>query len=146
MGDIPVDAQHVVAELRQATRRQGAAPRSWVPSQSFEDTLSDASPPPVHLNQHLGWMHANWDLSALLAPPEGRGPKALVRRLQHRLAMAVLGPYLARLQDYLGVNVRALDTVSRRVDDLSANQLRVLGALRHDLVDFAHHVDEALDG
>jgi len=91
-------------------------------------------------------MHHNWDLRALLAPPAGRGVKGIVKRATHRLVMVVLGPYLDRLQDYIGVNTRAVDTVSRRLDDQLAAQLRLLGAVRSDMIDLAHHLDERLDG
>ncbi|MHB1987707.1 MAG: hypothetical protein ACYCSF_06955 [Acidimicrobiales bacterium] len=146
MGELPLDAQHVLDELRTARLAHGTTPRSWVPSQSFQSTFGEAIRPPVHLNQHLGWMHANWDLRELLAPPPARGARGFARRMQHRLIMAVMGPYFARLQDYLGVNVRSMDAVSRRVDDVATNQLRMMGAIRHDMIDFAHHVDETVDG
>ena len=146
MADLPVDAQHIVDELRAIRQAHDIPSRTWLPSESFEGTLAEAIRPPVHMNEHLGWLHANWDLGALLAPPPGRGVKGLVKRLQHRLIMVVLAPYLARLQDYLGVNVRAIDDVSRRVDDVASNQLRMIGAVRHDMIDFAHHVDERIDG
>ena len=147
MGDIPLDARRVVDDLREARHAVGnTAPSSWVPSESFESTLHHAIQPPVHLNGHLNWMHHNCDLRALLAPPPSKGVKGFVRRLTHRLVMSVLGPYLDRLQDYLGVNTRAVDTVCRRVDDQLASQLRLLGAVRSDMIDLAHHVDERLDG
>ncbi|MGO9197574.1 MAG: hypothetical protein ACLQK4_10675 [Acidimicrobiales bacterium] len=146
MGDIPVDAQQVVDELRLARQARRVPPRSWIPSESFEGTLAEAIRPPVHTNEHLVWLHGNWDLDALLAPPPERGVKGLVKRLQHRLIMAVLAPYFSRLQDYLGVNTRAIDVVSRRVDDVATNQLRMIGAVRHDMIDFAHHIDERIDG
>jgi hypothetical protein len=133
MGDIPVDAQHVVDDLRAARQVSQVAPRSWIPSESFEGTLAEAIRPPVHTNADLHWM---------LAPPPGKGIKGGVRRLQHRLIMAVLAPYFSRLQDYLGVNTRAVDAVSRRVDDVATSQLRMIGAVRHDMIDFAHHIDE----
>ena len=145
MGDVPVDAQRVVDELRAARRQAGVAPRSWLPSASFDSTFDDALRPPVAANEHLGWLHANWDFRSLLAPPPAKGLKGLVKRVMHRLVMAVLAPYFERLQDYIGVSVRAVDTVSRRVDDQGATQVRLVGALRHDLIDFAHHVDERLD-
>jgi phage gp37-like protein len=59
--------------------------------------------------------------------------------------MAVMRPYFDRLQDYVGVNLRAIDAVARRVDDSSVAQLRMMGAVRADLIDFAHHVDERVD-
>jgi hypothetical protein len=146
MADLPVDAQRVVDELRAVRRAQGLSPRSWRPSQSFEGVLIDATRPLVHENEHLGWMHRHWDIGAALAPPPARGVKGLVRKVQHRLIMAVLGPYFIRLQDYLGVNVRAIDTVSKRVDEIGTNQLRMIGAVRHDMIDFAQAVDKRLDG
>ena len=147
MGEVPLDARRVVEELRAARRKAASsAPRSWLPSDSFESTLSSTLRPPAHLNEHLQWLHHSWDLRALLAPRPARGMKGLARRLAHRAVMAVLGPYLDRLQDYLGVNVRAIDTIAKRVDDATIAQQRLLGAVRADLVDFARHVDERLDG
>jgi len=147
MGDIPFDARRVVDDLRTARKFAGTdAPSSWVPSDSFESTLQNTIQPPVHLNPHLHWMHENWDLRSLLAPPPARGVKGLVKRVTHRLVMVVLGPYFDRLQDYVGVNTRAVDTIARRLDDELSAQLRLLGAVRADMIDLAHHLDERLDG
>jgi hypothetical protein len=143
MGDIPLDARRVVDELRSSRREAGAvAPKVWTPSQSFDSTIQHLNRAPVQLNEHLGWMHENWDMRAFLAPPPITGLRGLARRVAHRAVMAVLGPYLDRLQDYVGVNVRALDSVAKRTDDDSSAQLRLMGAVRADLIDFAHHVDE----
>jgi hypothetical protein len=146
MADLSVDARRVVDELISARRAAGMSPGSWSPSASFEGVLIEATQPLVHENQHLEWMHRNWDLASLLAPPPARGVKGIVRRVMHRLVMAVLAPYFARLQDYLGVNVRAVDAVSKRVDQIGTNQLRLIGAVRHDMIDFAHNIDKRLDG
>ncbi|HLI43953.1 MAG TPA: hypothetical protein VKU92_05730 [Acidimicrobiales bacterium] len=146
MAELPVDARHVVDELRAIRQSEGVSPRGWAPSESFERVLSEAIRPPLHENEHLAWMHRNWDLGALLAPPPARGVRGVVRRLQHRLIMAVLAPYFSRLQEYLAVSTRAVDVASRRVDDVATNQLRMIGAVRHDMIDFAHYVDRRLDG
>ncbi|MHB8245075.1 MAG: hypothetical protein ACYDGN_06905 [Acidimicrobiales bacterium] len=145
MGDLPVDAQQIVDELRAVRKAHGAAPRSWTPSKSFDGYLAEPIRPPVHSNGHLAWMHKNWDIKVLLAPPPRRGVKGLVMRLQHKATMAVLRPYLLRLEDYLGVNTRAVDEVSRRVDELAERQQRMFCALRDDMIDFAHHVDDTLE-
>lgn len=144
MGDLPVDAQRVVDELRAARRATKVPPRGWLPSESFEATLGATDRIPVVTNENLQWMHHNWDLGALLAPPPARGLKGAARRVLHRLVMAVLAPYFQRLQDFLAMDVRATDLVSKRVDELSATQLRMMGAIRHDMIDFAHHVDEQI--
>ncbi|HET9092636.1 MAG TPA: hypothetical protein VFN50_09520 [Acidimicrobiales bacterium] len=146
MGELPGDARRVVDELRSTAGRPGGPVRTWVPSASFEATLADHVEPPVQTNSHLAWLHANWDFSALLEPPDEPGIQGVLARWRHRAVMAVLGPYLERLRDYLGVNARAADELAVRVDDLEAKQLRILGAVRHDLVDFACHVDEQVDG
>lgn len=146
MADLSIDARRVVEDLRAARRGHAVAPRVWTPSESFEAALGDAAPRPVHLSDHLGWMHQNWDLRSALAPRPSPGVKGLVKRVAHRLVMVVLGPYLDRLQDYLGVNARAMDEIARRVDDQGTAHLRLLGAVRSDLIDFAHHVDDRLDG
>jgi len=97
------------------------------------------------MNDHLEWLHANSDLKQALAPPEGSGFKAWVKRLVHRGVIAVLNPYLVKVQDCIAVTVRALDTVALRVDEQAATQLRTIGAMRADFVDFATHLEERLD-
>jgi hypothetical protein len=87
-------------------------------------------------------MHRNWDLTAVLAPPRQPGIKGLTKRIAHRLVMAALAPYLARLQEYLAVSLRALDVVARRSDEDFTAQQNLMDAIRSDVVDFAHHVDE----
>lgn len=121
------------------------APRSWTPTASFESTLLETDRPPVQLNGHLQWMHHNWDLAAALAPPAGGGIKGVARRITHRFVMAVLSGYFERMQAYLGVNVRALDAVAKQVDVLTVTQRRTLGAVRVDMVDLAHHLEEELE-
>jgi hypothetical protein len=146
MDHLPLDAREVVDELRSAPEPpSGHQPRSWVPSASFEPLITDAERPPVVLNEHLQWLHKNWNLEPLLAPPPGGGPRGWVKRVIHRAFTAVLRPYLMRLQDCVGVTVRTLDTIARRVDDQSALQLRSIGTVRSDLLDLARHVDERLD-
>ncbi len=144
MGELPLDARQVVDELRARRQEAGSAPRSWVPSQSFEQTFEGAARTPVGLNVDLQWLHEHWDLSEWLASPPARGIKGAARRICHRIVLAAIGPYLGKLQDYLAVNVRAVAAASRGVDDQGATQLRFIGAIRHDLIDFAHHVDEHL--
>jgi len=116
-----------------------------VPSLSFEPLLEDAEVQPVVLNDHLLWLHQNWNLEQALAPPEGGGAKGWAKRLIHRAVLVVLRPYLTQVQDCIGVTLRAVDAVARRVDDQAALQLRTIGAVRADLVDFAQSVDERLD-
>jgi hypothetical protein len=107
----------------------------------------DATPlRPVRANEHLGWMHKNWDLRPLVGPPREHGWRGLLKRLVHRLATATFGPYLERLQDYLGVNVRALDEIARRVDELEASQAALIEAVRADFVDLARHVEDHMGG
>jgi hypothetical protein len=147
MKHLPLDARSVVDELRSAPRPlSGVQPRTWVPSQSFDSLLEDATVGPIVLNEHLQWLHQNWNLDGALARPAGGGAKGWVRRLVHRAVLAVLRPYLRQVQDCIAVMVRAVDIVARRVDDQAATQLRTIGAVRADLVDFAQHVDERLDG
>ncbi len=141
MGDIPVDARRVVNELRSSrTKGAGLAPKTWTPPESLE------APPlrAVQQNEHLGWMHKNWDLRPLVGPPRDHGWKGRLKRLVHRLATATFGPYLERLQDYLGVNVRALDEVARHVDDLEASQAAFIAAVRADFIDLARHVEDRI--
>jgi hypothetical protein len=58
----------------------------------------------------------------------------------------VLHPYLVKVQDCIAVTVRAVDAVARRVDEQAATQMRAIEAMRSDLVDFAGHLEERLDG
>lgn len=146
MEHLPLDTRSIVDELRSAPRPlSGERPRAWMPSASFAALLEDADRTPVLLNDHLSWLHDNCDLTQALAPPEGSGLKAWAKRLVHRAVLAVMRPYLVKVQDCVSVTVRALDSVARRVDDQAATQLRSIGAIRADLVDFAQHVDERLD-
>ncbi|MGA2530101.1 MAG: hypothetical protein ABSG36_13185, partial [Acidimicrobiales bacterium] len=90
------------------------------------------------------WLQANADFAQALAPPEGNGLKAWVKRLVHRGVIAVLNPYLVKVQDSIAVTVRALEAVARRVDEQGAGQLRAVEAVRSDLVDFATQIEERL--
>ena len=147
MADIPLDAQRVVDELRAARRETAAAaPKNWTPSELFDSAITSAVRTPVRENAHLGWMHQHWDVRELLAPPRQKGVKGLVKRTIHRAVMAVFAPYFERMQDYMGVNVRAVEAVSRRTDDNFTAQLRVMEAVRSDVIDFAGHVDERGNG
>jgi hypothetical protein len=146
MEHLPLDARGVVDELRSTPRPlSGDGPRTWVPTGSFAALLQDAELSPVALNVHLSWLHDNCNLDQALAPPEGSGPKAWGKRVIHRAVLAVMRPYLLKVQECLSVTVRALDTVAHRVDDQAATQLRTIGAVRADLVDFATTIDERLD-
>jgi hypothetical protein len=116
-----------------------------VPSSSFDALLAEADTDPVALNDHLVWLHENCDLAELLAPPRGSGVKAWCKRLVHRAVFAVLGPYLIKVQDCIAVSVRAIDTVARRVDEQAATQLRAVGAMRTDLVEFTAQLEERLE-
>lgn len=144
MGDIPVDARRVVDGLRAARRARLVPARSWVPSEAFEAALSEPIGKPVHENEDLAWMHRNHDFSSLLRPPVGHGLAFRVKLVQHRLLMALLRPFFEWLQEWVKHDVRAIDHVSRRSDDLMGNQLRLFESVRDDMTDFAHHVDERL--
>ena len=147
MARVPPDAHSVVDELRSTLHPLSETlPRTWVPSQSFAALLEDAGVEPVHLNEHLAWLHQNWSLEKAFEPPRGGGPKGVVQRIIHRAVLAALRPHVMQVQECIAVMVRAVDTVARRVDDQAALQLRTIGAVRADLVDFARHVDERLDG
>jgi hypothetical protein len=146
MEELPVDARSVVDELRSASRQlSGAQPRTWVPSQSFASLLEDTDAQPVALSEHLAWLHQNASLEHALAPPPGGGAKGWAKRSVHRVVVAALRPYLTHVQECIAVMLRSVDTVARRVDQQAATQLRTIGAVRADLVDFAQHVDERLD-
>ncbi len=146
MEDLPLDARGVVDELRAAPRPLSSAqPRTWVPSQSFAALVEDADVRPVSLDDNLVWLHNNCNLEHALAQPLGGGLKGWVKRLIHRAVLAVLRPYLTGVQECLGATLRSVESVARRVDDQAATQLRTIGAVRADLVDFGRSVDERLD-
>lgn len=145
MGDLPVDAGRLVDELR-SRRQASVAPGTWAPSASFDATLADLSRTPVQLSEHLRFLHEHADMRAVLAPPAIRGRFGFARRLLHRAVMAVLRPYFDRMQEFGDENLRALDAIARRVDEDTNAQLRLLEAVRSDLVDFARHVDDQVHG
>lgn len=91
-------------------------------------------------------MHKNWGLGTLLAPPRQRGLKGLMKRVAHPFVLAVLGRYFEGLQNYLAASLRALDAVAKRSDEDFKAQQKQLEAIRSDLVDFAHHLDERANG
>jgi ABC-type uncharacterized transport system YnjBCD substrate-binding protein len=146
MEQLPLDARNIVEKLRTANlQHAGDGPRSWIPTSSFEALLEDAEVTPVALNDHLSWLHANCDLAQVLAPPEGSGVKTFVKRLVYRAVLAVLHPYLVKVQDCIAVSVRALDSVALRVDEQAAMQMRAVVAMRADLVDLAAQVEKRRD-
>lgn len=145
MEQLPLDARGVLEELRaSASSSTGALPRTWVPSASFQALLADADVSPLSLNEHLTWLHEHGDLAGLLAPPAGTSVKAWAKRQAHRVVLAILEPYLVRVQDCIAVTVRAIDAVARRVDEQGALQLRTLDGVRADLVDLARNLEEQL--
>lgn len=145
MEQLPLDARSVVEKLRASTPPPAdALPRTWVPSASFQALLEEADVTPLASDEHLAWLHEHGDLRGLLAPPEGSGPRTWVKRRAHRVVLAVLEPYLVRVQDCIAMTVRALDAAARRVDEQAATQLRTLAGVRADLVDFARNLDERL--
>ncbi len=145
MGDIPLDARRLVDELRSSRREGAVAPKVWTPSESFDASMKQLERPPIVLNEHLRWMHENWDMRALLAPPPATGVRGLLRRAIHRAVMAVFSPYFNRLQEFAGVSLRAIDAIAKRVDEDADTQHYVMEAVRGDLIDFAHHVDERVN-
>lgn len=144
MGEVPVDARRLVDDLRAARRARLVPARTWVPSDAFEAALSEPIGHPVHENEDLAWMHRNHDMSPLLRPPSGEGLAWRLSLLHHRLLMALLRPLFDWLQEWVKHDVRAIDHVSRRSDDLMGNQLRLFESVRDDMTDLAHHVDERI--
>lgn len=146
MGDVPLDAEQVVAELRALRERKGIAPRSWVPSASFEELIGEPPGDPVEENEHLAWLHANWSFRDVALPePAATGLSGATERFVHRIVAGMLRPVLERLSDYAGTNARAVDQLSRRLNEVERRQRSLLAAVRHDLIDLGHHVDERLE-
>ncbi len=145
MGELPVDAGRLVDELR-ARRQAGVAVGTWAPTASFDAVLAEAHRSPLQLNEHLRWLREHSDMGALLAPPPLRSRFGITRRLLHRAVMAVLRPWFDRMQEFNAESLRALDAMAQRVDEETDARLRLLAAVRSDLVDFARHVDDQVHG
>lgn len=145
MEQVPLDARSVLDQLRASAPPLGEAPpRSWVPSASFDALLDEADVTPLVLDGHLAWLRDNCDLSHVLAAPEESGVKGWAKRWAYRIVLAVLHPYLVKVQDCIAETVRTLDAVALRVDEQAKAQLQSVTAVRTDLVDFARQVDERL--
>ena len=117
-----------------------------MPSDSFDATIQDEPStrapqrPPRAGCTRTGTSAACWHRRR-------RGGSAALADAWSTGRMAVLGPYFDKMQEYLGVNLRAIDAVaqaSRRGS--AAAELRIIGAVRADLIDFAYHVDERANG
>lgn len=141
MGEIPLDAARALDELRDLKDEPWAGPRSWLSPELFDAALASAPSPPAVLDEDLAWLHAHWSLAKGMEEG-GDGAKG---RLRRRLARALLAPFLGQIEQYMATNVRTVDALARRVDELEASHLRVLGAVRHDFVALARYLEERLD-
>jgi hypothetical protein len=122
-------------------------PRKWAPSKSFESLLAEANKELALLDSSLDYLRRHWDLRPSVAPVRGdSGPKAQVRAVLRRTVLSVLGRYLDDERKVTDHTVRMLEVLAKRVDELAALQLRVVGAVRADMLDLASHVDRELRG
>ena len=122
MEHLPLDARSVLEELRSADASLAEAlPRTWVPSASFDALVEEAERMPLAVEEHLLWLHDNCDLAAALAPLEGSGLRGWAKRWAHRIVLAVMNPYLVKVQDCIVETVRALDERARPCRRAGAN-------------------------
>lgn len=146
MDELPIEARALAGTMTTALR----VPRSssWKPSATLPAELWEARRELLQVNEILRWLHEHWDLGPARdqAPPAGRGAKARLRVAAWRAVRPCLERYFREEQDVLANLVRMVDVLAKRVDVLAANQSRLLGAVRTDLVDVAGHLEELIGG
>jgi type II secretory pathway component PulJ len=118
---------------------------SWRPAATLPTGLWDAKREPMVVTEVMRWLHQHWDLTAARNQnPQGTDPRARARLLAWRLVRPCLERYFQEEQDLLANLVRAVDALAKRVDALAADQARLLGAVRSDLVDAVDHCEESI--
>jgi len=144
MEELPFEARSLAGELRTSLR----PPRRsfWQPSTYFSSVLSKSRRQMLVTNDILRWLHHNWDLRGTLDdPPVRPGPQAKLQRLIWRTVRSSLNRYFADEHDLIANLVRMVDLLAKRIDDIEADDERVLGALRAELVDLAASIEERLE-
>lgn len=122
-------------------RRASWRPRATLPAELWAERqkLANTSDPVLYL-------HRRWDLSGTYnsVPPAGSPAKTALRKFAWRVVRPCLDRYFKEEHDLLANLVRAVDLLSKRIDDLASNDQRLLGAVRTDLQDLARHLDSTL--
>jgi hypothetical protein len=128
------------------TSRQKRRSTSWRPAATLPAELWDPRHKLLRTSEPLTWLHQHWDLSGSQSAPRGASSRAKTVAMQ--AAWRVIRPCLARYwkeeQDVLANLVRVVDLLAKRVDDLAANEQRMLAAVRSDLMDLSGHLDESI--
>ncbi|HEV2360604.1 MAG TPA: hypothetical protein VGS21_02770 [Acidimicrobiales bacterium] len=132
-----------------------AAPKrsTWQPTESLTSILEEMRHQLLSVNETLVWLHQRWDLRPAIAEGErkaeelgaaggGRPGRGVDTK---RVVQAQLGPYLAEEHELVANLVRMVDVMAKRIDLIEANQQRVLGAVRSELLDLAAFVDDRLE-
>ena len=146
MEELPIEARALAGTMTTALRVP--RPSSWKPSATLPIELWEARRELLQVNELLRWLHEHWNLGPArdASPPAGRGARSRVRQIAWRAVRPCLERYFLEEQDVLANLVRMVDVLAKRVDALAANQSRLLGAVRTDLVDVAGHLEELVAG
>ena len=145
MEELPVEARALAGAMTTALRVP--RPSTWKPSATLPAELWDARRELMQVHEVLRWLHQHWDLKpARDEGPQGRGLKARARKAAWRAIRPSLERYFHEEQDILANLIRMVDVLAKRVDAIAANQTRLLGAVRTDLVDVAGHLEELVAG
>jgi hypothetical protein len=141
--ELPLEARSLTGRVRASLR--GTRPSSWQPSASLGADAFGRRQLLV-VNDNLRWLHHHWDLHGTLAgPPAQRGPKGRVKLLIWRVVRSSLNRYFEEEQDLLANIVRTVDVLAKRIDDIEADNERIVGALRAELVDLASSFEGRLE-
>lgn len=126
--------------------KRGLRRDSWRPAATLPAELWDPRHKLLQASEPIPWLHRHWDLSPTTdnVPPASTPAKTAARRLAWRVIRPCLERYFKEEHDIIANLVRAVDLIAKRVDDLAANEQRLLGAVRADLQDLARHVDGQL--
>src|SRR5579862_9709176 len=145
MDEIPVEPRALADTMTSSLR--SPRPSSWRPSATVPAGLWDARRELMVVNETLRWLHEHWDMNAARnANPQGNDAKARARMVAWRAVRPCLEPYFQEEQDVIANLVRIVDALAKRVDALSADYARLLGAVRADLIDAAGHFEDAIAG
>jgi type II secretory pathway component PulJ len=145
MEEVPVEARALVDTMTSSLRSKRRT--TWQPPATLPAGLWDTRRELMVVNEVVRWLHQHWDLTAARNQnPPGHDARARARLLAWRLVRPCLERYFQEEQDLLANLVRAVDALAKRVDALAADQARLLGAVRSDLVDAVAHCEEAISG
>jgi hypothetical protein len=135
-----------VAEDRAEVEPRRFGHDSWRPAATLPPELWDPRHKLLHTSEPIPWLHRHWDLSGATneVPAASSRSKNAARRFAWRMIRPCLDRYFKEEHELMANLVRGIDLLAKRVDDLSTNEQRLLGAVRADLQDLARHVDAQL--